>query len=137
VQFTFKHILIRDVGLRPVPRGGSARAAMPTCAQHRGDVAKAAGTLATILAHHWREAGEPARAIPYLLAAADAARRAGTQAAVVDLYSMRSTRRRTMRGAEDSLDRGIALVELARLRPPPPRNLPRSSRAQRQEKLDR
>jgi tetratricopeptide (TPR) repeat protein len=71
-------------------------------------------TLATILAHHWREAGEPARAIPYLLAAADAARRSWAQDAVVDLYSL------ALELAEDDAERRrvqlarcVALVEIA------------------------
>jgi tetratricopeptide (TPR) repeat protein len=77
-------------------------------------VASPGAALATILAHHWREAGEPGRAIPYLLSAADAARRSWAQDAVVDLYSTAlelaqdDAQRRRIR-----LDRGIALVELA------------------------
>ncbi|MDX6512195.1 MAG: hypothetical protein QOE36_1699, partial [Gaiellaceae bacterium] len=71
-------------------------------------------TLPAILAYHWREAGEGSRAIPYLLAAADAARRGWAQEAVVDLYS------KALELAEDDalrrdirLRRGMALVELA------------------------
>jgi tetratricopeptide (TPR) repeat protein len=70
-------------------------------------------TLATILAYHWREAGEPSRAIPYLLAAADAARRSWAQGAVIELYT------RAFDLAEDDelrrrirLQRGLALVVL-------------------------
>jgi class 3 adenylate cyclase/tetratricopeptide (TPR) repeat protein len=114
VQFTFKHILIRDVAYATVPRVVRRELHAEVARNIEKTVAKAAGTLATILAHHWREAGEPARAIPYLLAAADAARRSWAQAAVVDLYSMAldlaedDAERRRIR-----LDRGIALVELA------------------------
>ena len=67
----------------------------------------------SILAYHWREAGEPARAIPYLLAAADAARRSWASGAVADLYS------RALELAEDdelrrriAFEKGVALVEL-------------------------
>jgi tetratricopeptide (TPR) repeat protein len=113
-QFTFKHMLIREVAYATVPRGVRRQRHAAVARNIEATVSTAAGTLATILAHHWREAGEPARAIPYLLAAADAARRSWAQDAVVDLYSMAlelaedDAQRRRIR-----LDRGIALVELA------------------------
>ena len=113
VQVTFKHMLIRDVAYATVPRAVRRQRHAAVARNIEQTVSTAAGTLATILAHHWREAGEPARAIPYLLAAADAARRSWAQDAVVDLYSM------ALELAEDDahrrrirLDRGIALVEL-------------------------
>jgi tetratricopeptide (TPR) repeat protein len=113
-QFTFKHMLIREVAYATVPRAVRRQRHAAVARNIEATVSTAAGTLATILAHHWREAGEPARAIPYLLAAADAARRSWAQDAVVDLYSM------ALELAEDDaqrlrirLDRGIALVELA------------------------
>jgi tetratricopeptide (TPR) repeat protein len=42
--------------------------------------------LAWLLAHHWREAGEPRQAIEYLLVAADRARQAWALDEVVELY---------------------------------------------------
>ena len=113
VQFTFRHMLIRDVAYATVPRAVRAKLHGAVARNVEDSVSTAAGTLPTILAHHWREAGEPARAIPYLLAAADVARRSWAQDAVVDLYSMalelaEDTERRSIR-----LDRGIALVEIA------------------------
>jgi class 3 adenylate cyclase/tetratricopeptide (TPR) repeat protein len=114
VQFTFRHMLIRDVAYATVPRAVRAKLHGAVAHNIEDSVSTAAGTLRTILAHHWREAGEPARAIPYLLAAADAARRSWAQDAVVDLYSMAlelaegDAERRSIR-----LDRGIALVEIA------------------------
>src|SRR5439155_12942769 len=113
VQFTFKHMLIRDVAYATVPRA-ARRTRHAAVARHVEEtIAATSETLSAILAYHWREAGEPARAIPYLLAAADAARRSWAQDAVVDLYSM------ALELAEDDahrrrirLDRGIALVEL-------------------------
>jgi class 3 adenylate cyclase/tetratricopeptide (TPR) repeat protein len=114
VQFTFKHMLIREVAYATVPRAVRRERHAAVARNIEATVATASGTLATILAHHWREAGEPARAIPYLLGAADAARRSWAQDAVVDLYSLAlelaedDAQRRRIR-----LDRGIALVELA------------------------
>ena len=112
-QFTFKHMLIRDVAYSTVPRA-ARRDRHAAVARHVEDrLAGATETLSTILAHHWREAGEPARAVPYLVAAAEAARRSWARDSVIELYSLAieltddpRLRRRLQ------LDRGIALVEL-------------------------
>ena len=114
VQYTFKHMLIREVAYSTLPRA-VRRERHAAVARHVEDRFEGAGeTLPAILAYHWREAGEPTRAIPYLLAAADAARRSWARGAVVDLYSKAleladtAEQRRSIR-----LQRGIALVELA------------------------
>jgi class 3 adenylate cyclase/tetratricopeptide (TPR) repeat protein len=112
-QFTFKHMLIRDVAYSTVPRAvrRDRHTAVARYVEER--LAGATETLSTILAHHWREAGEPARAIPYLVAAAEAARRSWAHDSVIELYSLAieladdpGLRRRLQ------LDRGTALVEL-------------------------
>ena len=114
VQFTFKHMLIREVAYATVPRAVRRSRHAAVAGRIEQTVASPGAALATILAHHWREAGEPEQAIPYLLSAADAARRSWAQDAVVDLYSTAlelapdDAQRRRIR-----LDRGIALVELA------------------------
>ncbi len=114
VQFTFKHMLIREVAYATVPRAVRRRRHAAVAAYVEETFAGAAETLPAILAHHWREAGEPRRAIPYLLAAADAARRSWAQDTVVDLYSSAielaetDDERRSLR-----LQRAIALVALA------------------------
>jgi class 3 adenylate cyclase/tetratricopeptide (TPR) repeat protein len=113
-QFTFKHMLIRDVAYATVPRA-TRRDRHSAVARHIEEtVAGASETLPAILAHHWREAGEPERAIPYLLAAADAARRGWAEDTLVDLYA------RALELTDDKalqrrirLQRGIALAELA------------------------
>jgi class 3 adenylate cyclase/tetratricopeptide (TPR) repeat protein len=113
-QFVFKHMLIREVAYSTVPRAvrRERHAAVARYAEEM--IAGATETLSNILAYHWREAGEPARAIPYLLAAAENARRGWAKGAVVDLYS------RALELAEDDdlrrdirFKRGLALVELA------------------------
>ncbi len=110
-QFTFKHMLIREVAYATVPRAQrrERHAAVARYIEER----LVGEALATILAYHWREAGEGARAIPYLLAAADAARRSWAQGAVLDLYT------RAIELTDDEqlqrqirLQRGLALVEL-------------------------
>jgi tetratricopeptide (TPR) repeat protein len=114
VQFTFKHMLIREVAYATLARADRRERHGAVARYVEGALAGAAETLSTILAHHWREAGEPARAIPYLLAAADAARRGWAKDAVVDLYS----RALALAADEDQrrqlrLQHGLALVELA------------------------
>ena len=111
VQYTFKHMLIREVAYSTVPRA-VRRERHAAVAQYIEDTL-AGESLSTILAYHWREAGEPARAIPYLLDAADAARRSWAPGAVIDLYT------RAFELAEDDdlrrrirLQRGLALAEL-------------------------
>ena len=114
VQFTFKHMLIREVAYSTLPRAERRERHAAVAQQVETTLGGATETLPAILAYHWREAGEPTRAIPYLLMAADAARRSWAQGAVIDLYS------RALELAEDvdlrreiRLLRGIALVELA------------------------
>jgi class 3 adenylate cyclase/tetratricopeptide (TPR) repeat protein len=114
VQFTFKHMLIREVAYSTLPRAVRRDRHAAVARQVEATVEGAEETLPAILAYHWREAGEPARAIPYLLSAADAARRSWAQGAVIDLYS------KALELAEDDelrrrirMLRGIALVELA------------------------
>ena len=111
MQFRFKHVLIRDVAYSTVPRAERRRAHAAVAEYLESAVAAAAETVPTMLAHHWREAGEPARAIPYLTAAAEAARRSWAQEAAIDLYTLAIDLaedpqvQRTLR-----LRRGIALV---------------------------
>jgi class 3 adenylate cyclase/tetratricopeptide (TPR) repeat protein len=114
LQFTFKHMLIREVAYATLPRAERRQRHAAVARFVEADIEGSAETLSTILAHHWREAGEPARAIPYLLAAAEAARRSWAQDTVIDLYS-----RALELADEDELrrrirfQRGLALVELA------------------------
>ena len=87
VQFTFKHMLILEVAYATVPRA-TRRERHATVAQHiEGASEGSTETLAWILAHHWREAGEPSKAIPYLVAAAAVAQRGWAKGTAVDLYT--------------------------------------------------
>jgi class 3 adenylate cyclase/tetratricopeptide (TPR) repeat protein len=111
-EYAFKHVLIRDVAYATLPRAlrrdlhaATARvieASMPDPTE-----------LAWVLAHHWREGGEPARAIEYLLAAGDRARAALAVEGTYDFYSQAlelaetDEDRRRIR-----LRRGLALAEL-------------------------
>jgi len=106
-------MLIREVAYSIVPRAARRERHASVGTYVEETLAGATETLSAILAYHWREAGEPARAIPYLLAAAETARRGWAKGAVVDLYS------RALELAEDEdlrrsirMQRGLALVEL-------------------------
>ena len=75
VEFAFKHVLIRDVAYATLPRG-LRRELHATAARVIEASVPDPTELAWVLAYHWREGGEPARAIEYLLAAGDRARAA-------------------------------------------------------------
>jgi class 3 adenylate cyclase len=126
VQYTFKHMLIREVAYATVPRA-TRRERHAAVASYIED-ALAAESLSTILAYHWREAGEPAKAVPYLLAAAEAAQRSWAKTALIDLYTKaleltddeglrRQIRLRRGRALVELLDRSRAAEELAALTP--------------------
>jgi class 3 adenylate cyclase/tetratricopeptide (TPR) repeat protein len=72
VEYVFKHVLIRDVAYATLPRSfrRERHAAVATYIESAVGQPK---DLAALLAYHWREAGEPGRAIDYLLQAADQA----------------------------------------------------------------
>ncbi|HST16447.1 MAG TPA: adenylate/guanylate cyclase domain-containing protein [Gaiellaceae bacterium] len=112
-QFTFKHMLIRDVAYATVPRAARRTLHAEVARSIEDAVGESAETLHSILAYHWSEGGEPARAIPYLLSAAEVARRAWARGAVIDLYS----KALELAGDDDlrteiRLRRGLALVAI-------------------------
>jgi tetratricopeptide (TPR) repeat protein len=69
VEFSFKHVLIREVAYGTLPRA-VRRARHAAVARYMEGSGTDVTDLAGMLAHHWREAGEPQRAIHYLLLAA-------------------------------------------------------------------
>jgi class 3 adenylate cyclase/tetratricopeptide (TPR) repeat protein len=75
-EFSFKHILIREVAYATLPR--AARRARHAIVARFIEEAAAdrLGESASLLAHHWREAGDRDQALRYLLIAAENASRA-------------------------------------------------------------
>ncbi|MBA3736185.1 MAG: AAA family ATPase [Actinobacteria bacterium] len=73
-QFAFKHQLIREVAYSILPRTLRAKRHRAIALFLEG-AAGEAGDVAPALAHHWREAGEPERAVDYLLVGAEQANR--------------------------------------------------------------
>ncbi|MGI8676745.1 MAG: ATP-binding protein [Nocardioidaceae bacterium] len=113
VEFTFKHMLIREVAYTTVARAPRRRRHGAVARYIEETIEGSSETLPWVLAYHWREAGEPSRAIPYLLAAAESAFRGWAQGAVSDLYTA------ALELAEDDglrrrirLQRSIAMVRL-------------------------
>jgi class 3 adenylate cyclase/tetratricopeptide (TPR) repeat protein len=86
VEFGFKHVLIRDVCYATLPRA-ERRTAHAAVARFIEEVSgEQARELAWLLAHHSEQAGERARAVDYLLLAADRAREAMAQEDAMALF---------------------------------------------------
>jgi class 3 adenylate cyclase len=84
-QFTFKHILIRDVAYQTLPRA-ERRQRHTAVARFLEEATPDLGDSVAALALHWREAGEPERALTYLVAAADQAGRGWAKETALRLY---------------------------------------------------
>ena len=85
-QFAFRHQLIREVAYSILPRALRTKRHRAIALFLEG-AASEAGDVAPALAHHWREAGEPERAVDYLLAGADQANRGWAKDEAFRLYS--------------------------------------------------
>jgi class 3 adenylate cyclase/tetratricopeptide (TPR) repeat protein len=111
-EYSFRHILIRDVAYSTLPRAArrERHAAVARYIEKDPDQMR---ELAWLLAHHWREAKESAKAIDYLLVAMERARAAWAteevaelSAAALELAEDDASRRRIR------LARGLALASL-------------------------
>jgi class 3 adenylate cyclase len=71
-QFGFKHVLIRDVAYELLPRA-DRRERHARVAEFFEETTSELGEVATALARHWRGAGEPERAVGYLIRAGEQA----------------------------------------------------------------
>ena len=86
LEFTFKHVLIRDVAYGTLPRADRRNRHAAVARYIEGMAGDQVRDIAWLLAHHWREAGEPGHALEYLLIAAEAARDAWATGEAVRLY---------------------------------------------------
>jgi class 3 adenylate cyclase len=84
-QFTFKHVLIREVAYATVPRTTRKERHLAV-AEFLESATNGAGATATALARHWREAGHDDRALKYLLLAAAQAGRGWAKDEAAALY---------------------------------------------------
>jgi class 3 adenylate cyclase/tetratricopeptide (TPR) repeat protein len=112
VEFAFKHALILDVAYGTLPRA-DRRTLHAAIARYLEEALADPEELAWLLAHHWREGGEPHAARTYLLAAAERAR---AVLAVDDTYDLFSRALALATTDEDRrrirLRRALALTEL-------------------------
>jgi class 3 adenylate cyclase/tetratricopeptide (TPR) repeat protein len=112
IEFSFKHMLIRDVCYSTLPRA-ERRAAHESVARY---IEQATGgkdrELAWLLAHHWEAAGDVARAIDYLLLAAERTQEAMAQSETVGLLE----RAEALATHDDTKTRIQLLLALARVR---------------------
>jgi class 3 adenylate cyclase/tetratricopeptide (TPR) repeat protein len=111
-EYVFKHVLIRDAAYGTLPRA-SRRQLHAATAAHLERSVPDPDELGWILAYHWREAGEPSRAIAYLL---QAARRTADALAVEETWEL-YTRALDLAGSDDErrailLQRGLAMAQL-------------------------
>jgi class 3 adenylate cyclase/tetratricopeptide (TPR) repeat protein len=108
-EYSFKHILIREVAYGTLPKA-ARRDRHASAARF---IERAAGDRVTesasLLAHHWLEAGDDARALDYLLQAAEHAKRAWAAAEAVGLYD----RALEVIGADDHARRSDVLLRRA------------------------
>ena len=70
-EFLFKHMLIRDVAYATLPRAARRERHAAAAAFLEEAAGDRVGEWASVLAHHWREAGEPEQELRYLLLAAE------------------------------------------------------------------
>ncbi len=83
-QFRFKHMLIRDVAYATLPRvrRREGHGVVAVFLEKAG----VGGVSLAVLAHHWREAGDEEKAVNYLVAAAEQARRGWAKQEAVRYY---------------------------------------------------
>jgi class 3 adenylate cyclase len=84
-QFSFKHVMIRDVAYATLPRA-KRRERHAAVARYLEEATAEIAQTAEALALHWAEAGDNDRAVHYLLAAAEHAGRGWAKDHAVALY---------------------------------------------------
>jgi class 3 adenylate cyclase len=84
-QYSFTHVLIRDAAYDLLPRA-RRRERHAQIAQFFEQVTSEVGEATSAKARHWRDAGEPERAIQYFLAAGGQAERGWAKEQAVALY---------------------------------------------------
>jgi class 3 adenylate cyclase len=126
-QFSFKHVLIRDVAYELLPRA-DRREGHARVAEFFEESTAERGEAAAALARHWREAGDAERALGYFINAAEQAERgwAKDQAAVLYREAL------DLVGEEDGdrlalLRRRVAMARAAAMHIPDARQLMRLS----------
>jgi len=126
-QFAFKHVLIRDVAYELLPRA-DRRARHARVAEFFEDRTSELGEIATALARHWRDAGDPQRALGYFIRAGEQAERGWAKDQAAILYKEALELVPEDRSAElADLRRRLALARAAAVHIPDARQLLRET----------
>jgi class 3 adenylate cyclase/tetratricopeptide (TPR) repeat protein len=86
-EFVIKHILTQEVAYQGLPKAARRRGHAAVAGYLERAMGERARDSASLLAHHWRAAGEPEKATEYLLTAAEIASRAWAKEQAVELYT--------------------------------------------------
>ena len=84
-QFSFTHVLIRDAAYDLLPRA-RRKERHAQVAHFLEEVTAEVGEATAALARHWRDAGEPVRALDYFVAAGEQAEHSWAKEQAVELY---------------------------------------------------
>jgi predicted ATPase len=84
-QFSFNHVLLRDVAYELLPRAARRERHRET-ALFFEEVGGNSGEVGAVLAHHWRDAGDSEKAVRYLVAAAENAEHGWAKERAAALY---------------------------------------------------
>jgi len=84
-QYAFKHVLIRDVAYELLPRA-RRRELHEHAARFLEEATSEVGEAGAALARHWRDAGDPERAVDYFVAAAEQEARGWAKDHAAELY---------------------------------------------------
>ncbi len=86
-EFSFKHMLIRDVAYDTLPRAVRRERHAAVARYIEETAGDRVAEYAATVAHHWQLAGRNEQATEYLLLAAERARQSGATAEAISLYS--------------------------------------------------
>ena len=124
-QFSFKHVLIRDVAYELLPRA-ERRERHARVAEFFEQATAEVGEAAAALARHWRDAGDPERALGYFVRAAEQAENGWAKDQAAILYREALDLVRDDDGARlADLRRRVALARAAAVHIPDARQLMR------------
>ena len=113
-EFSFKHVLIREVAYGTLPRAVRRERHAAVASYLERTLGDNVRDIAWFLAHQWREAGEPGRAATYLAIAAERARSSFAKDEALALYDEAiALADDPAVGARFRLDRALSLIELA------------------------
>jgi len=112
-QYSFNHVLVRDVAYELLPRA-ARRERHREAALYFEEVGRDSGEVGAALARHWRDAGDSAKAVDYLVAAAEIAEHGWAKERAAALYrEALQLVPEAHRDRRRQLTRSIALAETA------------------------